>query len=67
MEFFRKNSGYIGFGLLLFGMIVGAIGWNRNESTIPARTHGAVFMIVLGVVMIVGGLVTLAANSSKEK
>jgi sulfite exporter TauE/SafE len=65
MNWFKKYSGYIGFGLLLSGMILGAIGWIKNESTITADTKGAVFMIILGVTMIIGGLVTLKLNSSK--
>jgi hypothetical protein len=38
------------------GMGIGAWGWDKNESTIPERTHGAVLMIVAGCTMIVGGL-----------
>lgn len=63
MNWFKKYSGYIGFGLLLGGMTVSAIGWIKNESTIAADTKGAVFMIVLGIAMIIGGLVTLKLNS----
>ena len=38
------------------GMVLGAWGWDKNESTIPARTHGAVTMIIAGCTMIAGGL-----------
>lgn len=55
----KKYSGYIGFGLLLGGMIVGAIGWIKNESTITAHTKGAVFLVILGLAMIAGGLLVI--------
>jgi hypothetical protein len=63
MNFYQKYSGYIGFGLLLGGMIVGAIGWDKYDSTLPARTQGSVTLIVVGVAMIIGGLITLKLNS----
>lgn len=47
------------------GMIIAAWGWDKNESTIAARTHGAVFMIVTGCVMIVGGLLGMALIGGK--
>ena len=56
---FRKYSGYIGVGSLLLGMIIGAIGWIKNESTIAADTKGAITLIVSGVTMIIGGLVVI--------
>lgn len=42
--------------LFLFGMILAGWGWDKNESTIAERTHGAVPMIVIGCIMIVTGL-----------
>jgi sulfite exporter TauE/SafE len=62
----RKYSGYIGFGSLLGGMIIGAIGWDKYESTLPWRTQGSVFMIVLGCVMIAFGLFIIKINTKKE-
>ncbi len=62
----RKYSGYIGFGSLLAGMIIGGIGWDKYESTLPWRTQGSVFMIIAGVALIIIGLVTLKVNTKKE-
>lgn len=62
----RKYSGYIGFGGLLFGMIIGAIGWIKNESTIAADTKGAVFLIVVGVALIIVGLIVLAIFGGRK-
>jgi len=39
------------------GMILAGWGWDKNTSTIAARTVGAVPMIVVGCVLIVGGLI----------
>lgn len=39
------------------GMVIAAWGWDKETSTIAARTHGAVTMIVIGCIMIVGGLI----------
>lgn len=66
MDTLKKYSGYIGFGLLLGGMITGAIGWIKHDSTKAAATQGSVFLIVLGVAMIAGGLLTLKLNSGKK-
>jgi sulfite exporter TauE/SafE len=67
MNFFRKYSGYFGFGFLLLGMIVGAIGWDKYESTLPIRTQGSVLLIILGIAMIIGGLVIIKVNTKKER
>lgn len=49
------------------GMGLAAWGWDKNESTIEARTHGAVFMIVTGCVMIGGGLLGMYLIGGKTK
>jgi hypothetical protein len=49
------------------GMVIGAWGWDKNESTIPERTHGAVAMIVVGCVMIGGGLSGMFLIGGKTK
>lgn len=62
-----KNPVFWGFVGLLGGMIVAAIGWNKNESTIPENTHGAVTLIIIGCVMIVMGLlIFFTAGNSKD-
>jgi len=66
MKFFKKYSGYIGFGSLLSGMIIGGWGWDKFESTITARTHGSVFMIIVGVALIIIGLLALNLSSQKR-
>ena len=39
------------------GIIVAAIGYIKNESTITADTKGAVFLMVLGGIMFLAGVV----------
>lgn len=50
----------------VLGMIIAGWGWDKNESTIEARTHGAVAMIVIGCVMIAGGLIGMKAIGGKK-
>ena len=42
---------------VVIGGILAAWGWDKNESTIEARTHGAVAMIIVGIALLLGGLV----------
>lgn len=41
----------------ILGMALAGWGWDKNESTIAARTVGALPMIIVGCVMIAGGLI----------
>lgn len=50
----------------VLGMIIAGWGWDKNESTIAARTHGAVAMIIIGCVMIAGGLIGMKAIGGKK-
>lgn len=47
------------------GMALAAWGWDKNESTIPERTHGAVVMLVFGCAMILGGLIAMFVIGGK--
>lgn len=51
----------------VLGMIIAGWGWDKNESTIPERTHGAVAMIVTGCIMIGGGLLGMWLIGGKTK
>lgn len=52
----------------ILGMIIGGWGWDKNESTIPKRTKGGVFMMWTGGIMIAGGLIGMALiGGRKEK
>lgn len=53
-------------GLFAGGMGLGAWGWDKYESTIEARTHGSVAMIVIGCVMIVVGLIGIFSGSNNK-
>lgn len=53
----------LSFGL---GMLIAAWGWDKNDSTIAARTHGAVAMIVVGCVMIVAGVIGMISTSNRK-
>lgn len=63
-----KNPALWAVASFILGMAVAAWGWDKNESTIAARTHGAVTMIVVGCVMIVAGLWGMysVSNSSRK-
>lgn len=54
--------------LLSFAIGILVLGWgiDKETSTIAARTHGAVTMIVIGCVMIVVGLIGMAAVSNRK-
>jgi predicted permease len=49
------------------GMVTAAWGWDKNESTIEARTHGAVAMIIVGCIMIAIGLIGMWAVSNRKR
>lgn len=62
-----KNPIFWAFVLFLGGMIVGGIGWDKHDSTIEARTHGSVVMIIIGIAMIVvGGVMFFTVKGNKE-
>lgn len=52
----KKNPMFYFVASFILGMIIGGWGWDKNDSTIPARTHGGLTMMIVGSVMIVGGL-----------
>jgi hypothetical protein len=47
------------------GLAIAAWGWDKNESTIPERTHGAVAMIVSGCITAAVGLIGMAVIGGK--
>ena len=53
--------------LVAAGMLVGIIligwGWDKNESTIPERTHGAVTMIITGAAMFLASFIMLVTGT----
>lgn len=50
------------------GLGLAAWGWDKNESTLPTRTVGAVPMIVIGCALIVGGAIGMFTyGNSKRK
>jgi len=48
------------------GLAVAAWGWDKNESTIEARTHGAIFMIVAGCIVAGLGLLGFFTLGNKK-
>lgn len=54
--------------LLSFAIGILVLGWgiDKETSTIAARTHGSVAMIVVGCVMIAVGLIGMAAVSNRK-
>lgn len=65
----KKTNPVLLISIIAFvlGMAIGAWGWDKNESTIPERTHGAVAMIWAGGAMIVGGLLGMYLVGGKTK
>lgn len=52
---------------MLFGVILAFWGWDKHESTIPERTHGAVAMMVAGALMFIGSFITLVAGTNSGR
>lgn len=48
------------------GLIIAGWGWDKNESTIAARTHGAVAMIIIGCALTVGALIYFFTAGNKK-
>lgn len=61
-----KNPLFWGFVFFLGGMIVGAIGWDRYDSTLSLRAQGSTAIIVIGIVMIVTGIVIFFTKGNKK-
>lgn len=49
------------------GLGLAAWGWDKNESTIAARTHGAVPMIIIGCVLAAAGLIGFFTVGNKRQ
>lgn len=52
---------------MVFGLILIGWGWDKNESTIPERTHGAVVMIVSGAVLFIGAFIALVSGTNGRR
>lgn len=65
----KKTHGPLAISIIafVFGLALAAWGWDKNESTIPARTAGAVLMIVTGCATALGGLIGMAVIGGKTK
>jgi hypothetical protein len=48
------------------GLVLAAWGWDKNDSTIAARTHGSVAMIVTGCVLAVAGLIYFFTGGNRK-
>lgn len=62
-----KNKWFYVLAAMVIGIVLAAWGWDKNESTIPARTNGAVFMIVTGCALFLGAVGMLWAGSNRPK
>lgn len=62
-----KNPIFWATVLFLGGMIIGGWGWDKNESTIAARTHGGVLMMVIGSIMIISGLIMYFTIGNRKR
>ena len=65
----NQKKSPIGWFVLAFaaGLSLAGWGWDKNESTIPARTIGAVPMIVVGCALIVGSIVGFFSVAKTKK
>ena len=52
---------------MLLGVILAFWGWDKYESTIPERTHGAVAMMATGAAMFVGAFIALVAGTNSGR
>lgn len=62
----KKNPMFYFVMSFFLGMVIGGWGWDRNESTIIARTHGAVPMMIVGSIMIAVGAVGMFVYKGKK-
>jgi hypothetical protein len=61
-----KNPATLSVLSFALGIVIAAWGWDKNESTIAARTHGAIAMIVVGCIMILAGIIGMASVSNRR-
>lgn len=52
----------LGFGLMGGGLFIAGWGWDKWESTIPARTEGALTMMIVGCLMFFVPIIYLFAT-----
>lgn len=62
-----KNKWFWVAAAMIIGPVVFGWGLDKYESTIEARTHGSVFMMVTGALLFVGAVIMLAAGSNRGK
>lgn len=62
-----KNPIFWSAAAFVLGIVLGIIGWDKNESTIPARTVGAVPIIIAGCILIAGGLYGFFTFGNKRR
>lgn len=48
------------------GLILAGWGWDKNDSTVVARTHGAVAMIIVGCALAVAGLIYFFTGGNRN-
>lgn len=53
-----KHKPLIGLILVVIGVTLLIWGWDKWESTIEARTHGALTMLITGGISLIAGLGT---------
>jgi hypothetical protein len=61
-----KNPLFWAAAAFIGGLVLAAWGWDKNESTIAARTHGAVGMIVTGCVLAAAGLIYFFTGGNRN-
>jgi DNA-binding transcriptional regulator of glucitol operon len=61
-----KNKWFYVLVAMIAGLVIGGWGWDKYESTIEARTHGSVFMMVTGALLFVGAVIMLATGSNRK-
>lgn len=62
----KKNPMFYFVMSFFLGMVIAGWGWAKNESTKIERTHGAVLMIIIGAIMIVGGIIGMFTYKGKK-
>lgn len=62
-----KNPLFWAAAAFVGGSVLAAWGLDKNESTIAARTHGAVGMIITGCVLAAAGLIYFFTGGNSNK
>lgn len=62
-----KIKWYLVAAGMLLGIVLAFWGWDKYESTIPTRTKGSVFMMVIGAAMFIASFIALVSGTNSRR